>query len=233
MSENESNNRTRFVITVGRQFGSGGREFAKMLSKAFGIGYYDKELLMEAARHAGVAPDFFERSDEKFPTFTGGGISFNMGISALPWYTPSSISDEAIYRDMSDVIRALADKESCVIVGRSADYVLRNHPVPTINLFLHASKEDCVRRILKRGDKIKEQDAINLAAKTNRLRANYYNFYTDKRWGDAASYDLCLCTSGVKMEALVNVVASYINARLGFNPLVAPQGSAEQPPHFG
>jgi cytidylate kinase len=209
----------KYVITVGRQFGSGGRELAKLISERFGIAYYDKELLLEAARHAGVAPDFFERTDEKFPSFSGTGFSFNMGINALTWYIPSSISNEAIYRDMSDVIKDIANREPCVIVGRSADYVLRDHNVPTINLFVHASMEDRVKRILRRGDKLTEHDAQALAEKTNKLRANYYNFYTDKRWGDAASYDLCLNSSLLPMEGMVEVIAKYIQQRLGFNPL--------------
>lgn len=219
-ANNNADERKKFVVTVGRQFGSGGREFAKLTAERFGIAYYDKELLLEAARHAGVDPGFFERSDEKFPTFTGGGISFNMGLSSLPWYTPSSISDESIYRDMSDVIRDIADRGPAVIVGRSADYVLRNHTVPTINIFIHASMEDRVARILRRGDKLKEQEARSLAEKTNKLRANYYNFYTDKRWGDAASYDLCFNSSLISMDGMVEVLAAYIKRRLGFNPLV-------------
>ena len=208
----------KYVITIGRQFGSGGRELAKMLAERFSIAYYDKQLLAEAARHAGVDEGFFERSDECFPKFPGTGMSFNMGLSSLPWYTPSSISDVAIYRDMSAVKKEIADRGPCVIVGRSADYVLRNHPVPVINIFLHATMEDRVARILRRGDTLKESDARALAEKTNRLRANYYNFYTDKRWGDAASYDICLSTSQLSMEAITDVIAAYIHARLGFDP---------------
>lgn len=204
----------KFVITVGRQFGSGGRELARKLADAFGIDYYDKELLLEAGRHAGVDPGFFERSDERFPTLSGSGITFNMGMTALPWYTPSSISEESIYRDMSDVIKKLAERSSCVIVGRSADYVLRDQPVPTINIFLHATPEDCVRRIMKRQPELSASQARALAEKQNRLRANYYNFYTDKRWGAAASYDLCLSSSDLSMDALVDVIAAYIRHRL-------------------
>lgn len=207
----------KYVITVGRQFGSGGREFAKLVAKTFGIGYYDKELLAEAGRHAGVDPGFFADKDEKFPTFAGG-FNFNMGLSVMPWYTPSSISDESIYRDMADVIKNIADRGPCVIVGRSADYALRNHPVPTVNIFLHAPMEECVKRILRRGDKMKEADARALAEKTNKLRANYYNFYTDKRWGDAASYDLTFDTSLMPMDAMVEVLAAYITRRFGFKP---------------
>ncbi|MDE6283101.1 MAG: cytidylate kinase-like family protein [Muribaculaceae bacterium] len=219
--KDSANKTPDYVITVGRQFGSGGREFARHIAEAFGIPFYDKQLLLEAARHAGVDPGFFERSDEKFPGFTGGGISFNMGISAMPWYTPSSISDESIYRDMSDVIRKLADQGPCVIVGRSADYVLRDHNVPTVNLFLHADMDDCVKRILRRGDKLNPRDAKALAEKTNKLRANYYNFYTDKRWGMASSYDLSLNTSLMSMEGMVDLLAAYIKNRFGFDPRVS------------
>ena len=208
----------KYVITIGRQFGSGGRELAKMLAERFSIAYYDKQLLAEAARHAGVDEGFFERSDECFPKFPGTGMSFNMGLSSLPWYTPSSISDEAIYRDMSDVIKEIADRGPCVIVGRSADYVLRNHPVPSINLFIHADMEDCARRIMERGDKFDINAARALAEKTNRLRAGYYNFYTDKKWGDAASYHLTLSSSELSMEAMADVIATYIRCRLGFDP---------------
>lgn len=207
-----------FVITIGRQFGSGGRELARHLADAFGIAYYDKELLLEAARHAGVDPGFFERSDERFPSMGAHNISFNMGMSAMPWYTPSSISDEARFRDMTDVIHEIAHRHPCVIVGRSADYVLRDSDIPTVNLFVHAHIDDRVARILRRGDKIKKSDARALAEKTNRLRANYYNFYTDKKWGDAASYDLTLNSSLMPMDAMVDVIAAYILARFGFDP---------------
>lgn len=208
----------KYVITIGRQFGSGGRELGRLLAKEFGIDYYDKELLLEAARKAGVDPSFFERNDERFPSVATGGISFTMGMSAMPWYNPSSISDASIYRDMSEVIRSLADRGPCVIVGRSADYVLRNHPVPSINLFIHADMEDCARRIMERGDKFDINAARALAEKTNRLRAGYYNFYTDKKWGDAASYHLTLSSSALSMEAMADVIATYIRCRLGFDP---------------
>lgn len=208
----------KYVITIGRQFGSGGRELANHLTEAFGIPHYDKQLLLEAARHSGVDPGFYERNDEKFPTLTAGGFSFNMGISAMPWYTPSSICDESIYRDMSDVICDIARRGPCVIVGRSADYVLRECGIPVISVFVHASMEACVDRILRRGDKLTRREARDLAEKTNKLRANYYNFYTDKRWGAAASYDLCLDSSTLDMDGLTAVIATYIRARLGFDP---------------
>jgi cytidylate kinase len=203
-----------FVITIGRQFGSGGRELGKLLATKMGIAYYDKELLHEAARRAGVSQEFFEKSDERFPTFLSGVLSFSMGFNPVSCYSGStSISDDSVYRSQSDFINALASKESCVIVGRTADYVLRDHP-RCINIFVHAPIEERVRRIMRRGDRKTPEQAKSLAEKTNKLRAAYYNFYTDKRWGDAASYDLTIDSSLMPMDAIAAVVQTYVEQRL-------------------
>lgn len=225
-----------YIITIGRSFGSGGRVLGKKLAETFGIDYYDKRLLSEAAKQAGMDTSFFERADEKFPTFLSGGMHFNMGFSPMPWYSESSISDDAIYRAQSDVIKAIADRGPCVIVGRSADYVLRDHPSACVNIFVSAPMEDCVKRIMERGDCLTEQAARQAAEKTNKLRANYYNFYTEKRWGDAQSYDLCLNSSLLSMEAAVELIAQYIRLRFGIEPVrkadtddnKAPQEQKEQ-----
>lgn len=212
-------NKQNFIITIGRQFGSGGRELGRKLAERFGIEYYDKNLLMEAARSAGVDPDFFLRSDEKFPTFVSGAMSFTMGYSPLPWYNESAISDDSIYRKLTDVMTSIADRTSCIFVGRSADYVLRNHPSPRVDIFVHAPMEECVKRIMKRGDKLTPDAARSLAEKTNKLRSHYYNFYTDKRWGDAATYDLTLDSSKLSMDAIADIVADYIRLRFGIDPV--------------
>lgn len=203
-----------YVITIGRQFGSGGREIGRKIAQSLGIPFYDKELLAEAARASGVDAGFFERSDERFPSLTSGGFSFNMGMSALPWYTPSSISDEAIYRDLSNIIKEVARRSSCVIVGRSADHILRDQTIArTVNIFIHSPLDDRIRRIIARGDAATETQARTLAEKQNRMRANYYNFYTDKRWGDAATYDLTLDTSLLSHEAIVEFIRTYLHHR--------------------
>lgn len=204
-----------YVITIGRQFGSGGRELGKLLAEKLGIGYYDKELLCEAAKHAGVSMEFFEKKDERLPSLLGGILPFNMGYNPMSFYpASSSISDDNIYRAQSDFIHSIAQKQSCVIVGRSADYILRDHP-RCLNLFIHASVDDCVRRITARGDKTSAEQARILAEKTNKLRAHYYNFYTDKRWGDAASYDLTFNSSRLPIEDITDIVKDYITRRFG------------------
>lgn len=209
----EKNN---IVVTIGRSFGSGGRELGRKLADRIGAKYYDKELLRDAARAVGVDEEFFHRSDEKFPSFVNGIFSFAFGYNTANYYNGSTtISDDSIYRAQSDFIHSLAEgDESCVIVGRTADYILRDHP-RCLNIFVHAPEDVCVDRIVSRGeytgcsrDKVKAK-----ARKVNKLRANYYNFYTDKEWGKATSYDLCFDTSKLPIDEIVEIIADYLRRR--------------------
>lgn len=207
-------NKKYTVITIGRQFGSGGRELGRRVAEALGYEFYDKRLLPEAAKAAGMDVSFFENADEKFPSFVGGSMPVNIGYNPMPWYTSSAISDEALNRRVADLITTLASRGNCVIVGRTADYVLRNHPdAEVISIFVHAPMEERVRRIIARCDCKDEKSARALAEKRNRLRAEYYNFYTDRRWGDAATYDLCLDSGLLPMDSLVELVTRYVRLR--------------------
>lgn len=202
-----------FVVTIGRQFGSGGRELGRLIAEKLGIAFYDKELLRQAARNAGVSVDFFERNDEKFPKFLSGMFSFTMGYSPYNAYAgSSSISDDNLYRVQSELIHTLAMKHSCVIVGRSSDYVLRDFP-RCVNIFVHAPIEARIERIMQRGDSITKEKAREIAEKTNKLRASYYNFYTDKVWGDAASYHLTIDSASMPMDSVAELVCAYVRAR--------------------
>lgn len=202
-----------YVITIGRQFGSGGREFGKMLAEALGIEFYDKKLLAEAAQKAGFGKEFFERNDERTPSFLSGLISFNHSVRPTTLYMGSnSISDDSLYRAVGDFMRDLASENSCVIVGRTADYVLRDHP-NIFNIFLHAPEQECVKRILKRGDVDDEKKAREKIKRINKLREAFYNFYTDKKWGHASSYDLCIDSSLLPMEQWVIFAKNIIEKR--------------------
>lgn len=207
----------RIVVTVGRQFGSGGREFGLRLATRYGLKYYDKELLSEAAQRSGVAREFFEKSDERAPSFVDGLFSFAVGLNPLSFFQGSTaIGDDSIYRAQSDFIRHLAERESCVIVGRSADYVLRDDP-HLISIFVHADEDDCISRICSRQPELSPDKARSVMNRINRLRANYYNFYTDKTWGAASSYDLTFNTSRLPMDQLVELTAGYIMRRFGIS----------------
>lgn len=211
-------NNKSIVVTIGRSFGSGGRELGRRLAERIGARYYDKELLRDAAQAAGVSEEFFHKSDEKFPSFINGIFSFAFGYNSTNYYSgPTSISDDSIYRAQSDFIHSLAEApESCVIVGRTADYILRDHP-RCVNIFVHAPIDACAERIMNRGDyagctidKVKAK-----ARRINRLRADYYNFYTDKEWGKAESYDLCFDTSKLSIDDIVEIISDYLKRRFG------------------
>ena len=203
----------QYVSHMGRSCGRGGRALGSILARKLGIEYYDKELLLQAAAKAGMSPDYFEKNDERMPGFLSAFYPFSSGMSPLTWYTgPTAISADGIYRSQCDFIRELAASRPCIIVGRSADYVLRDHP-NTVNVFVHAPVEDCVKRIMERGECLSAEDARNLVEKTNKLRANYYNFYTDKRWGHATSYDLTFDSSLLPLETIADIIITYLRAR--------------------
>ena len=203
-----------YVITIGRQYGSGGREIGRLVADALGIKYYDKELLMESSKASGVKPEVFEAADERTPSFFSNIWSFNLGFNTGSYLLGSSpISDEKIYAAQSNVMKTLAQNSSCLIVGRSADYVLRNHP-GLISIFIHSSIEDRILRIMNRRGINSAEKAREIAEKKDKLRASYYNFYTDKVWGDAAGYDLSIDSSKLPADAVADFIVSYVKARL-------------------
>ena len=206
--------KVNYVITIGRQYGSGGREIGRLVADALGIKYYDKELLMESSKASGVKPEVFEAADERTPSFFSNIWSFNLGFKTGSYLLGSSPnSDEKIYAAQSNVMKTLAQNSSCLIVGRSADYVLRNHP-GLISIFIHSSIEDRILRIMNRRGINSAEKAREIAEKKDKLRASYYNFYTDKVWGDAAGYDLSIDSSKLPADAVADFIVSYVKARL-------------------
>ncbi len=202
-----------YVITIGRSFGSGGRALGKLIADKLGIGFYDKKLLVKAAEKAGYNLEYLEKNDERAPQIMGGVIPFSMGFYPMSWLGDNGCASDGIYKAQCDFIHELAGTEPCVIVGRSADYILRDVP-NVVNIFVHAPKADCARRIVERMESTTEAQAMALAERTNKLRANFYNFYTDKRWGRADSYDLCLDSSLLPLDELADFVIDYVRRRL-------------------
>ena len=215
------------VIAIGRQFGSGGREVGQQLARLLGIAYFDKELLAEAARTSGMAADFIEAGDERAPGFLSAPWTTSLGLSGTAYFMGGSpLHDDAVYRCQSDAIRLVASRGPCVIVGRTADHVLRTPAQDTDNtdqqptyhvlsVFVTTPPEHCARRIVERGDCANIQQALALLQKRNKQRAAYYNFYTDHRWGDAANYDLCVDTSLLGIEATAEILAQVAHRALG------------------
>lgn len=199
----------KYVIVVGREYGSGGRRIAKMLADRLGIGYYDKTLLTEASRNMGYLSDIIERSDERRPSFLRSMLSFNYGAPTAN-IGGTMVSPEKIYEIQSRVIREICGRESCVIVGRTADYVMRGHP-RMLSLFIHAPIEARAAAIIKRGETGDKSQAAAIALKNDNSRESYYNYYTNRSsWGKASNYDLSFDSTRIDDEMIVSIVKNML-----------------------
>ena len=194
------------IITIGRQFGSGGHEIGEKLAKKLGIKFYDKELIKLIAKQSGLCEKVLESYDEK-PT---NSLLYSIVMDIYPsvMYTGPTI-DQQIYQANYDTIRRLADGEPCVIVGRCADYILRDHP-ELVSVFVHANSDFRAARIAEEY-KLPDAKVRDLLVKTDKKRANYYNFQSEKQWGAASNYNLCIESSEVGIDGAVDLIMDYIN----------------------
>jgi len=213
MNENLKNNDRNYVIAIGRQFGSGGREVGQRVAQLLDINYFDKQLLLEASKASGINPEMFEAADERTPKFFPSLWPLNLAMAGSTFMGDVTMTDESIYKAQCQVMKDLVDRKPCVIVGRTADYVLRDY-CPVISVFLHAPIDDRVKRIIERGDCDTREAAEKRSDKMNKLRAEYYNFYTDKLWGHAESYDLCLDSSLLGVEGTAQFIVDFVKRRL-------------------
>ena len=203
------------VITIGRECGSSGRLIGQRLAEDLGVKCYDKELLSLAAKNSGLCEELFKTHDEK-PT--------NSFLYSLVMDTYSMGYNTSAYMDMPinhkiflaqfDTIKKLANEESCVIVGRCADYALADYP-NTVTVFISGNEEDKIKSLMERHG-LTEQKAKDLMIKTDKLRASYYNYYSSKKWGGSRSYDLCLNSSAVGLEGAVEVIKAFARCKQDF-----------------
>jgi hypothetical protein len=168
----------------------------------FGIAYYDKELITEAAKSSGLSSEFFEQRDEKSPGTLWYALSTGFGFN-------TGFSSETLFQIQSDTIRRLASKHPCVIVGRSADYVLRDNP-ECFNVFISAPTASRIRNIEERDPEVDKKNIGELLEKKDKSRAAYYNFYTDKQWGHSTSYHLTIDSSVLGMEGSAEFIREFI-----------------------
>ena len=197
------------IITIGRQSGSGGKKIGEMLAEKLGVKCYDKELLAQAAKHSGLCEELFEKHDER-PTssflYSLVMDSYSMGYTATG-YSDMPINHK-IFLAQFDTIKKIADEGPCVIVGRCADYALESYP-NVVSIFIRADMEDRIRRVATRLD-LTDAKAKDLINKTDKKRASYYNYYTNKKWGEAASYELCLNSSELGVQGTAKAIEQYI-----------------------
>ena len=197
------------VYTIGREFGSMGLLVGQKLAERLGIKYYDKELLQQAAKDSGFCEEIFENHDEKpSNSFLYSLVmdTYSAGNYAAAPFLDMPLNHK-VFLAQFDTIKNIAEKESCVIVGRCADYALANNP-DVINVFVRADLEDRIKIISKRLD-LTENKAKDMILKNDKQRASYYNYYTSKKWGDTSSYDLTINTSKISVDNAVDLILDF------------------------
>ena len=196
------------VITISRGYGSGGRDVGVKLSETLGIEYYDKALIKIASDESGINEALFGSNDEKIKN-----VLFKKGGAYKGYVFPPSsddyVSDENLFSIQANVIKMLAKKESCIIIGRCADYVLRDFE-KVCRVFIYAPHDYCVSQIVERFA-VDRKEAERLVEKVNRERGRYYKYYTGHNWTEATNYDLCIDISRCGLDNAVSLVQKYLH----------------------
>ena len=198
------------VIAISREFGSGGKFIGEQTAQRLGITFYDKVLLQLAAERSGLSPEFLEKNEEQI----AGSFLFNLSTAAHAasnffYQYNVSMSDKAFFAQAA-VIRELAEKESCVIVGRCAEHVLRNHK-KCLKVFLYAPLDWRIREVA-RDYNMSERDAKERISRVDKGRASYYRHYTGDTWGDVRNHDLCINTAAVGLEGALDTILTMARA---------------------
>ena len=205
----------RQVITIGRECGSAGRLIGQKLAADLGVKCYDKELLTLAAKNSGLCEELFKTHDEK-PT-SSFLYSLVMDTYSLGYNTSAYMDmpiNHKIFLAQFDTIKKLAEEESCVIVGRCADYALADYP-NTVSVFICGDEEDKIRHLMERHN-VDEAKAKDIMIKTDKRRASYYNYYSSKRWGSCKSYDMCISSSAVGYDGAVDIIKEFAKKKQEF-----------------
>lgn len=195
------------ILCLGREFGSGGHDIGQLVAKKLGIAYYDKEILRQASSESGIMEELFESADEKPQSSLLYSLSLGT-INGAPAFSNYNdyLTNDKLFSVQSDVIRQMAKKGDCLIVGRCADYILRGEK-RRLSIFVHASLELRIQRIARLRN-LEEDAARALVKKTDKSRANYYEFYTENSWGSANTYDLCLDSGRLGLEACAEILCA-------------------------
>lgn len=204
------------IITISREFGTGGHEVGRKLADKLGIKFYDDELINIAAKNMGFNENYVRDNEESIPDFSFSGL-----FSGVSTYTASPA--DQIQENQFDFIREIASKESCVIVGRAADYILKDEP-NCVSVFIFAPMEARIKRLAKDTthykaylpeDNYTEEQLLKAVKYIDKQRRKYYEFYTENQWGERDVYDLLINTDRAGIDGAVEVIAAYINAGRG------------------
>lgn len=194
------------IITIGREFGSGGRELGRRLAEILQIAYYDQEIITEISKRTELSEQYVQRVIEHHP-FTSFPIHIGRSFY-YPVINPVVQQQQKIHMEQSRLIRELAEQSDCVIVGRCADFILRE--LEPFRIFVYADMDSKIKRCMEKGtekEPLTERELKKHIMDIDRARAKYYGFYTNQTWGDKLNYDLCMNTTGLTIKKLVPVIA--------------------------
>jgi cytidylate kinase len=198
------------IITIGRQFGSGGHEIGVQLANQLNVPFYDKELLRKAAEKSGFCEKIFENFDEK-PKSLLYSIAMDSYMFSLPGTGVSDSLEQQVYLATYNTIRQLADQGPCVMIGRCADYALADHP-NVLKFFISAPMKKRIGIVAER-EKLIPDKARTLISKTDKRRASYYEYYSSQKWGDVGSYDFCLDSSVFGISGTVELIRRIVEMK--------------------
>lgn len=199
------------VVTIGREFGSGGREIGSKLAEAMGVPFYDKDLISRAAKESGFCEEIIQNHDER-PT---SSFLYNLVMDTYSFgYNSSALVDmpisHKVFLAQYDAIKKIADEGSCVIVGRCADYALGEYD-NCLNVFIHADLDSRIKRIVERYN-LSEAKAKDMIVKKDKQRQSYYNYYSSKKWGHSDTYDLSVNSAVLGIDGTVKLILQYVDA---------------------
>jgi len=196
----------KILISIGRQFGSGGRMVALAVGEKLGVSVYDSELISKAAQESGFSRDLFTKSDERRSIFSSSGF-FGSGRYSL---TENYVSENELFKIQSEVIRSTAEKGSAIFVGRCSDYILRE--MDCMDVFITAPLQKRIERVCERSG-LDEREAEKLIERRDHTRESYYNYFTFGNWGQASNYDICLDSSVLGTEGTAEMIVEYARRR--------------------
>lgn len=200
------------IITIARQYGSGGREIGERVAELLGIPNYDKEFVtMAAEKESALDPRALEKVDERATSSLLYTLAMGSNLFHSPHVSPALPLNDRLFAIQCSIIRSLAEEKSCVMIGRCADYVLREHP-DRLSVFIYADLDARKKRVAERHG-IKESEAIDIINKTDRRRASYYNFYTGNKWGKYDNYHIAINSAVLGIEGTARLIADMARRR--------------------
>ena len=197
-----------FVVTIERGFGSGGRTVGKLLAQRLDVNYYNDELIRLASEESGINIELFGKSDERVKVNLFKRYNRSYGERLIPPDSSDFVSNNNLFNYQAKIIRDLADKQSCGLIGRCADYILKDHPA-NVRVFVYADRGFCIRNVTELYG-LSPDEADNKIQSIDKARASYYKYYTGQSWDDVSNYDLCINSSKIGFDKTVDIIVDYL-----------------------